>query len=362
MRILRAEAARSTATCPLSFSQRSLWFVHQEVPESAAYNVGFAARIVSSVDVTAMRQAVQALSDRHASLRTSFPIVDGTPVQSIAGTSTAVLTLHDVAGEDEQRLHDRVAADYGAPFDLEHGPVFRTALYTAGSQNHVLLLTIHHIAADGWSLMQLLEELRALYAEATDGPVVSTQRSPVDYSQFTRWQAEMLAGEEGTRLADYWHMQMASPRAELELPADRPRPSASGPRAAALCPSTSARRPAQACGRWRRIESTTLFVVLLAAFKTLLYRYTGVDDIVIGTPIFGRNRPEFARVVGDFVNTIPLRSRIDPGAYVRRFHRPAEENGVRCARGAGLSVSAPGRAAAADARPEPLAVVRDASS
>ena len=152
---LREQAARATTTCPLSFSQRSLWFVNQETPDSAAYNVGFAARIVSEIDVNALRQAMQALSDRHPALRTSFPIVDGIPVQSIAGTSTAVLTVHDVAGEDEPRVRARVVADYRAPFDLEHGPVFRSHLYSAGPQNHVLLLTVHHIAVDGWSLMQL---------------------------------------------------------------------------------------------------------------------------------------------------------------------------------------------------------------
>jgi amino acid adenylation domain-containing protein len=308
---LRAQAALATTTCPLSFSQRSLWFVNQEAPESAAYNVGFAARIVSSVDVGAIRQAVQALCDRHPSLRTTFPIVDGVPVQRIAGTSTAVLELHEVAGDDNRQLHDRVMADYRRPFDLEHGPVFRSALYSVGRQNHVFLLTVHHIAADGWSLLQLLEELRPLYAEATGGPVVSNVRPPVDYAQFTRWQAEMLAGEEGQRLANYWRTQMASPRAEVTLPTDRPRPSRRSTRGGTFSTDVGAATST----RLRQIakdQSTTLFVVLLAAFKTLLYRYTGTNDIVVGTPTFGRNRPEFARVVGDFVNTIPLRSRFDP--------------------------------------------------
>ena len=308
---LRGQAERATTVWPLSFSQRSLWFVNRQAPESAAYNVGFAARIVSPVEVAALRQALQALCDRHASLRTTFPIVDGVPVQQISGTSTAVLELHDVEGEDETRLHDRVMADYRRPFDLEHGPVLRTALYSRAPQEHVFLLAVHHIVADGWSLLQLLEELRALYAEATGGPAVSNARPPVEYAQFTQWQADMLAGDEGKRLANYWRTQMASPRVELEVPADRPRP----PRRSTRGGTFPVDLGEAASARVRQLakdEGTTLFVVLLAAFKTLLYRYTGTNDVVVGTPTFGRSRPEFARVIGDFVNTIPLRSQIDP--------------------------------------------------
>jgi amino acid adenylation domain-containing protein len=307
---LRANAVAVEKTAPLSFSQRSLWFLHQASPASAAYNVCFSARIASPVEEAALRQALQALSDRHASLRTTFPLVDGMPVQRVHGAATAVFVLHDVRGYDEARLLEVVTADYRRPFDLEHGPVFRTALFTRAPQDHVLLLSIHHIAADGWSILQLIEELRGLCVEANGGASPAPERAAVEYTEFADWQARMLASEAGKRLADYWCTQMAAPRAELELPSDRPRPPLRSTRGATFAFDLDADASARV-RKLARDEGTTVFVAMLAAFKTLLFRYTGTEDIVIGTPTFGRNRPEFARVIGDFVNTVPLRVRLD---------------------------------------------------
>jgi amino acid adenylation domain-containing protein len=307
---LRANAAAMERTAPLSFSQRSMWFVHQESPQSAAYNLCFSARITSAVEEAVLRHAIQALIDRHASLRTTYPLVEGVPAQRVHGAITAVFVVHDIQGYDEARLREAVTADFRRPFNLERGPVFRSALFTRAPQDHVLLLTIHHIAADGWSMMQLIEELRALCAEAMGGAAPVPARPAVEYTDFTEWQTRLLAGESGKHLADYWCKQLAAPRAELELPSDRPRPPLRSTRGATfafeLDQQLSARVRSLA-----RDEATTISVAMLAAFKALLFRYTGVEDIVVGMPTFGRNRPEFARVIGDFVNTLPLRARLD---------------------------------------------------
>ncbi len=314
---LRKNAA-VTRDFPLSFSQRSLWFVHQENPSSAAYNVAFQARVVSAVDVAALRQALQAVLDRHAALRTTYPVSDGVPVQRVAGTTEVAFTVLDARADDDTAFHERIRTDYRRPFDLESGPLFRATLFSRNPQEHVLLLVAHHVAADGWSLLQLLEELRVLYAEATGGAAALLPRPEVQYSDFTAWQAETLAGPEGDRLQQYWTEQLAVAPANLDLPSDRPRPVRSSPDGISLGFELD-ERLSTAVRQLARTESTTPFVILLATFKTLLSRYTGREDIIVGTPTFGRNRPEFARVIGDFVNTLPLRSLVDGNLSFRDF-------------------------------------------
>jgi amino acid adenylation domain-containing protein len=307
---LRARATTLGKTAPLSFNQRSLWFLHRGEPHTAAYNVAFAAHVVSAVDGAALRHALQALVDRHAGLRTTFPVVDGVPMQAVAGAGLASLAQYDVSQLGEAALQQRVMADYRQPFNLEAGPLWRTALYSRSATEHVLLLVVHHIVADGWSLLQLIEELRALYAEASGGPPATLPRPDAEYTDFTEWQARLVGGAEGERLATYWERQLAAPRAQIELPAQRPRPTLRSVRGA-TCAFEIDADLSDALRRLARAEGTTLFVVLLAAFKTLLYRRTGTEDVIVGTPTFGRNRAEFARVIGDFVNTMPLRSRLD---------------------------------------------------
>ncbi|MBK7661304.1 MAG: hypothetical protein IPJ28_20295 [Betaproteobacteria bacterium] len=194
------------------------------------------------------------------------------------------------SGIDEDELRRRVEAAYRQPFDLEKGPVLRADLFWLADADHVLLVTAHHIAVDGLSQMQLLDELRSLYAEATGGPAAGLARAETDYADFTRWQSQMLEGPEGRRLVDYWRTQLAEPRARIELPADRRRQARRSTRAATLAVSLDAGL-SDGLRQLARNESTTLYVVLLAAFKTLLFRYTGTQDVIVGTPTFGRDRP-----------------------------------------------------------------------
>ena len=316
---LRAEAGGRELVAPLSFNQRSLWFINQEDPESAAYNVAFAARVVSAVDVAALRQALQALVDRHGALRTTFGLIGGVPVQRVAGAGAASLELYHVPGLDEAALRARVASDYRRPFDLERGPLFRTSLYTRAPETHVLLLVIHHIVVDGWSLMQLLDELQALYREAHEGRPASLPRPGREYVEHAAAQELLLAGTEGERLAAYWTRQLAEPRAWLELSTDRPRLTHRGASRAATHAFDLGLELSGRVRQLARDEGVTTFVVLLAAWKTLLFRLTGTEDVIVGTPTFGRDRPEMARVVGDFVNTIPLRSRLGPEVLFREL-------------------------------------------
>jgi amino acid adenylation domain-containing protein len=306
---LRAEASASAQASPLSYSQRSLWLVHQEDPASPAYNVAFTARVASAVDVAALREALQALVDRHASLRTTYPLVDGLPVQRIAGATELSFEAHDVAGMDEAALSEVVHASYRRPFDLVAGPVFRAELFSRSQADHVLMLNVHHIAADGMSMMQLLDDLRALYTEAAGGAGAALPRTEVDYAGFTKWQLDMLGGAEGRRLLEYWGRQLAAPRAEVELPADRRRPTRRSGAGASHGFELDADL-AVALRALAREEGTTLFVVMLALFQALLFRHTGTEDVIVGTPTAGRSRPDFARIVGHFVNPVAIRGRL----------------------------------------------------
>ena len=313
---LRSEAGKSRATFPQSFSQRSLWFLHRQAPESTAYHVALPVRILSAVQPEALRHAVQALVDRHAILRTTYGFVEDAPRQVVAGDGNATFTTRDMLGVSEEQVRREIEADYRVPFDLETGPVLRVCLYTRAAAEHVLLLTIHHIAADAWALMILFQELTRLYEEFAHGAPAGLSRPGVTYAEYSAWQHEMLRGPEGERLWQYWRAKLAAPRTRVMLPADRPRAPLQSSRGA----STSFGLPSEQVERIRalaRQENTTNFVILLACFHAFLHRLTGRDDVIVGTPTFARSKSEFASVVGDFVNTVPLRVRIEPSMSVR---------------------------------------------
>ncbi|MBL8348627.1 MAG: amino acid adenylation domain-containing protein, partial [Rubrivivax sp.] len=304
---------------PLSYGQRSLWLVHQENPGSAAYNVAFVVQVSSPVDAARLREALQVLSDRHPQLRSAYPLRDGKPMQRTPGAQHVVFDVHDCAGVDDAALQARVRADYARPFDLGTGPVWRTTLFTRSANDHVLLIVAHHIAVDGWSLLLLLDELRQLLA-AGHGPVPTLPRPEPSYADYTAWQAQMLAGPAGEALAEQWQRRLRAPRAELELPTDHARParrSAQGATHAFTVPSDLLRE----LEALARAEGTTLFVLMLAAFKVLLMRLSGTEDIVVGTPTLGRDKGRFDRCVGHFVNPVPLRTTVGAATPFRELLR-----------------------------------------
>jgi amino acid adenylation domain-containing protein len=307
---LRRQATQLSQSFPLSFSQRSLWFLHQQAPDSTAYHVAMSTRILSPVQIDALRQAVQAMHDRHAVLRTTYDFIDGSLCQRVAGAVTARFEVHDVGGISDDALRERVEADYRQPFDLARGPVMRTSLFTRVPDDHVLLMAFHHIAVDAWSLLTLFQEVGKLYEEFCGGPPAGLPRPVTQYTDYAAWQEQMLAGPEGERLWDYWRSQLAPPRPPLVLPADHDRPALQTLRGSSvefeLTAAVSEKLKAVA-----RAEGATAFVVLLASFHAFLHRLTGHRDIIVGTPTFARSKPEFLSVVGDFVNSVPLRARLD---------------------------------------------------
>ncbi|MDP2625480.1 MAG: amino acid adenylation domain-containing protein, partial [Candidatus Rokubacteria bacterium] len=297
------------APAPLSFGQRRLWFLGQIDPESAAYNIPWAVRLRGSLDVDALRETLTAIVARHEVLRTSFDEVAGDPMQVIARECAVELPVIDLGAvteaEREPALGRALDEEARRPFDLARDLMLRALLVRVTAAEHVLLLTMHHIAADGWSLGILTQELAALYEAFVAGRPAALPALPIQYADYAAWQRR-----EGPALAeqlDYWKRQLDGAPPALELPSGRPRPrvlTARGGRQSRLLSP----RLTGAVQVLARREQVTLFTTLLAAFQTLLQRYTGQTDLVVGTAIAGRTHVETEPLIGFFVNTLVLRS------------------------------------------------------
>ncbi len=252
---------------------------------------------------------LRTLIDRHPSLRTTFEQHDGElrqRVHSPLACAAGWLEVHDASSWSEEELHARIEEEAYRPFDLEHGPLVRMSLFSRAADDHIFLLTAHHIVGDFWSLVLLMEEMQELYPADGAGAPQPLPLPANHYRDFVRWQTEILASAEGDRLRTYWERQLAGVSPVLDLPADRPRPPRFTQRGAAVAcrlePELTRRLKALAAA-----EGVTLYTVLLAAFAALLGRHSGQDDFVIGSPFAGRSRSEFERVVGYFINMLPLR-------------------------------------------------------
>jgi amino acid adenylation domain-containing protein len=305
--VWRERAAKEIISHPASHGQRALWFLNRSNPESAAYNVVFSARIRSEINLPALHRAFQALVDRHPSLRTSFYEESDYLVQRVHGYMPVCFTVHDRVGVELGVLGKEVHVSSLAPFDLQNGPLMRVDLYSRDSDDHILLLTVHHIAADGWSLFLLLDDLRRLYPSECGTSAAPPSRPTHDVFEFSRWQENMLAGPEGRAHEEYWLSQFTGDLPLLSMPADHPRQASKSVQGA----SSSIDLGERLSGEVRKLaakEGTTPFVVLLTAYQVLLHRYTGQQEVIVGSPTYGRDHAEFAEVVGDFINMIPLKS------------------------------------------------------
>lgn len=295
---------------PTSYGQRALWFMHEMAPESPAYNVAFVIRIVSRLDVQKLETAFQVLIDRHASLRTVYSFVDGELVQEVRGYQESNLELHDVSALGAPEIQHEVERIYRIPFDLHDGPVFRTHLLSLDTTEHVLLITAHHIAMDAWSMLLMIEELQKLL-EAT-GEDATNPLSPIstNYADFARWQREFVNGPGGERLRSYWLDQLKGVLLSLDLPTDHPRPAKQSFRGASepLCISANTVSRLKALARKEKI---TMFILLLASFQAFLARTCRQEEVLVGSPVLGRSKPEFAEVLGDFINMVVFRGRVD---------------------------------------------------
>ena len=326
--LVRAESDGSPSRHPLSPGQRSLWLVHQRMPDDAAYNMAGAAKVRGDLDVSALRRTLQTLVDRHASLRTTFAAspFDGEPEQLVhAPRSLEVgFSVVDASGWPDDVLNARLSEEARRPFDLAAAPPFRTTLFSRDGADHQIVLSAHHIVGDFWSIALLMHELGELYAADRAGAAPPLSEPELRYTDFVRWQEGHLGGPEGDRLRNYWKGVLAAPLPVLDLPTDRPRPSVRTHRGAtrtlSIDPALTARLQSLGAG-----SGASLYVTLLAAFQVLLGRMSGQSDIIVGSPVAGRDRAYLTDVVGYFANPLPIRSSLadDPtfGDFLVRVRR-----------------------------------------
>jgi natural product biosynthesis luciferase-like monooxygenase protein len=297
-----------TADHPLSFGQQSIWFLHQLDPESAAYNLANAARIQSELDVQALRRSFQALVDRHACLRTNFVTLQGgKTVQRVHAYAEACFEEVNASVSSEAEFIDYLMREAIRTFNLEQDSLLRVKLFKRSSQEYVLLLVLHHIIADFWSLAVIMNELGIIYAAESAGARGHLAPFTFQYIDYVHWQAELLASSKGNELYIYWKNQLSGELPALNLPTDRPRPPVQTYRGASQ-PFQVNDKITDALKAVCRSREATIFMGLLASFQMLLHRYTGQEDLLVGSPISGRNRADLAGLVGYFVNPIALRA------------------------------------------------------
>jgi len=295
----------------LSFAQERLWFVHQLEPQNPFYNIAVAVRITGPLNVAAIEQSINEISRRHEVLRTTCSTIDGHPVQVIAPDASFVLPVVDLRGLPKPGREDKglelATQEARRPFDLAHGPVCRTTLLWLGEEDYVLLLTTHNLVADGWSMGVLYQEISTLYDAFSTGRPSPLPELPIQYADFAYWQRQRLQGEMLETQLAYWKKQLAGAPTVTELPTDRQRPAVQTYRGAIqsfALPTTLS----EAIKALSRREGVTLFMTLLAAFQTLLHRYIGQEDIVVGTVVSNRNRIETEGLIGPFANNVALRT------------------------------------------------------
>ncbi|HYH81173.1 MAG TPA: amino acid adenylation domain-containing protein, partial [Longimicrobium sp.] len=302
---------RRDGELPLSFAQQRLWFLHRLEPESAFYNIPTAVRLTGALDAAALRRALGEIVHRHEALRTVFlPTPDGSAQVVHPAPRAFPLPVHDLAGLERPRADAeamRIArAEAEAPFDLTRDLMLRGVLVRVRPDEHLLVLDLHHVAGDGWSLGVLFGELAALYAAFSRGEPSPLAPPRVQYGDFAVWQREWLRGEVLERQLAYWRAALAGAPAELRLASDRPRPPVQSYRGEVHRFHLDA-ATADAVRRLARAEGATLYMVLLAAYDALLHRWSGETDLVVGSPVAGRVSEEVEGLVGFFVNTMAVR-------------------------------------------------------
>jgi amino acid adenylation domain-containing protein/FkbH-like protein len=297
-----------TAAVPLSFAQQRLWFLDQLESGNPLYNIAQMLRMRGRLDLMALHRSLNQIVERHESLRTRFDLKDGEPVQIIAPHLELALPILDLSDSDhgEDELRARAKEEVRKPFDLARGPLLRAEVLRLGSEDHALLLTMHHVISDRWSLGVMASELASHYEAFATGRMAAAPSLPVQYSDYAAWQRSWLQGPALAKQADYWKRHLAGAPAVLELPTDRPRPAAMTNRGATLS-LTLSRELLRKLVALSQGEGATLFMTLLAGFQSLLARYSGQDDIVVGSPIANRQHAEIEPLIGFFVNTLAIR-------------------------------------------------------
>jgi len=295
---------------PVSFAQQRIWFLDQLAAGGAAFNIPQAARISGALDVASLHRAFVEIVRRHESLRTRFVVNNGLPLQVIAGEVAVDLPVIDLEGlpegERDSEIEQRYFAAASEGFDLSSDPLLRVKLLRFSATEHVLVLVMHHIISDGWSMGVLVGELAELYDAYSTGRMPALAPMPIQYADFAVWQREWLSGEVIEDQLSYWRARLADAPPVLELHTDFPRVAAQGYRSARET-FVLERELTEGLQRLSRGAGVTLFMTLLGVFATLLSRHTGQHDVVIGTPIAGRTRAETEGLIGVFINALALR-------------------------------------------------------
>ncbi|WP_157722062.1 non-ribosomal peptide synthase/polyketide synthase [Tumebacillus avium] len=296
---------------PLSFAQHRLWVLDQLNPGTTVYNMPFAVRLVGSLNIAALERTLTEIVRRHEALRTTFDNNNGEALQKIAAPYAVSLPVLDWSGEEasarEAAAKRYVEQEALTPFDLSQGPLLRSSLLKLNDEEHVLVLNLHHIVSDGWSMGVFLQEVAALYGAFHADQPAPLAELPVQYADFAAWQRGWLQGDVYDKQLSYWKEQLSGELPVLQLPADHPRPPVQTYRGAIVQFQVEGETVKHLQQLSRRAGST-MFMTLLAAYQVLLMRYSGQEDITVGTPIAGRNRKETEHLIGFFVNTLVLRT------------------------------------------------------
>ncbi len=309
---------------PLSFAQQRMWFMERLQPEKCLYNLAFPTRLTGRVNVAALEKSFNAITERHETLRTTFTLVEGQPMQVIAQSQKIKLPIielsHISQAEQTARVDELIKAHAQQVFDLKSGPLLRVGLIQLNDTESILLLTAHHIVFDGWSMGIFLKELEGFYDAFCGDQSFTLPELPIQYGDFAVWQRNRLQGDTLETHAAYWQEKLSGTLPVLALPCDRPRPK-SQTYAGAVDLFSLPKPLTQALLAFAQREGSTLFMVLLTAFNILLYRYSGQEDLLVGTPIANRNQAEIEGLIGVFINTLVLRSDLSGNPSVRELLR-----------------------------------------
>ncbi len=300
-----------TGPATLSFAQQRLWFMDRLKPGMATYNIPKVFRLKGPMDIALLERILNEIVRRHDALRTTFTVMNQEPVQRVVPSLTVTLPVVDLtaipAGRREEEALRRAGDEGRKPFDLEKGPLFTPVLLRLAPEDHMLVLSMHHIISDGWSVGVMFREISGLYKAFHEGAASPLPELPIQYADFAEWQRQVLTDEAMEKQKAYWMKKLSGELPVLDLPADRPRPTVQSFRGSS-CTFRIPKEHADSLKAIGRKEGATLFMMLVAAFNVLLHRYTGSKDIIFGTPFAGRSRVELEPLIGFFVNTMVIRT------------------------------------------------------
>ena len=290
---------------PLSYGQQAIWFIHEMQPLSPAYNIGGAMHIPSTINIDALRKAIREVIQRHPSLRTNFFIKDGKPYQRVYASRDEDITVINVAGMDEAAIRKLIIEDNNKPFNIEKDALYRIRLYQQAKDSNYFAVSIYHIISDAWSNYMFIDEMQALYAKYAHNAPVQLPELTADYSDFVSWEQKNISGEKGEKMLDFWKNNLPEEISVIQLPFDRPRPKIQRNEGDSFTFEIDSKLTEQ-LKALSRSEGITMYITLLGIYHILMHKYSGQEDIIVGSPVSGRTNQQFDRVYGYFVNPLPI--------------------------------------------------------